>query len=63
MRGMGGGTSGSTSNSVVNSAKGGTRVVLALCDDGISTRVTAIAGGSSYLTTEIAKSGTGESVF
>ena len=45
MRGMGGETSGSTSNSAVNSAEGSIRVVLALCDDGISTRVTAIAGG------------------
>ena len=62
MRGMGGGTSGNTSNSAVNSARDGIRVVLALYD-GISTRVTAIAGGSSYLTTEIAKSGTGGLVF
>jgi hypothetical protein len=59
MRGMGGGTSGNTSNSAVNSAKDGIRVVLALCNDEMSTRVAAIAGGSGYLTTEIAKSGTG----
>lgn len=63
MRGMGGGTSGSTSNSAVNSAKVGIRVTLALRNDGMSTRVAAIAGGSSYLTTEIAKSGTGGLVF